>query len=124
MGSVRSHSTKACVALVAVAVLTPASAGAASAVSVGETEMVSVRNDGAQTLRRSLSPTVSATGRFVAFSTRAHILDRPANIEYFQVYVRDMDTGVSRLVSRAEGGGGGNANSWSLLRFFVWRPGE
>ncbi len=127
MGSVRSGSTKACVALVAVAVLTPASAGATgtserqnvhwppalvgSAVSIGETEIVSLRNDGAQTLRRSLSPTVSARGRFVAFSTRAHITDRPAHLAYLQVYVRDMDTGVSRLVSRAQGGGGGNGSS-------------
>ena len=132
MAAVRFCSIKTFVALVAATTLIPASREAAaaagahrgdgsltlvgSAASVGATEMVSVRYDGAQTLRRSLSPTVSATGRFVAFSSRARISNAPVDLTDLQVYVRDMDTGVSRLVSRARGGGGGNADSnWASI---------
>jgi hypothetical protein len=47
----------------------------------------------------------------VAFASRARIADGPTDLTRLQVYVRDMETGVSRLVSRARGGGGGNADS-------------
>lgn len=86
-------------------------ASAVSAAPIGTATMVSIRYDGGQTLRRSSNPAVSAQGRFVAFTSRARIIEGPANLAFRQVFVRDMEAGTNLLVSRARGGEGGNSNS-------------
>lgn len=88
-----------------------AASGANSSADVGSTRLVSVRFDGEQTLRRSNNPAISAQGRFVAFSSRARIVEEPANVAVRQIFLRDAATGTRTLVSRARGGGGGDGNS-------------
>lgn len=82
-----------------------------SSAEIGSTRLVSVRFDGEQTLRRSNNPAVSAQGRFVAFSSRARIVEESANLAARQIFLRDMSTGSSTLLSRARGGGGGDGDS-------------
>jgi len=68
-------------------------------------------------------PVISATGRFVAFATRAGTLDPSDTNEMLDTYVRDRDTdqdGImdepgavsTRLVSLSSTGGLGNANTY------------
>lgn len=53
------------------------------------------------------SPAISADGRHVAFSSYATNLVAPALPQHStQYYLRDLDTGVNVLVSRADGAGG------------------
>lgn len=90
-----------------------APADAAIAQPVGTTRMVTLRSNGHQTKKRSHRPVVNANGRFVAFSSRARQLVDGETIpsESLQVYVRDMETRTTLLVSRGRDGGEGNADS-------------
>lgn len=59
---------------------------------------------------RSIFASISADGRFVAFSSEATNLD-PADADTdFDVYVRDLVANTTTLVSRASGPGGAKAN--------------
>jgi Tol biopolymer transport system component len=51
----------------------------------------------------SLTPSISADGRYVAFASRARNLDPAARSGGLQVYVRDLVAGRTTLVSRAGG---------------------
>ncbi len=70
---------------------------------------------GAKTNGGSTFPSLSADGRYVAFQTGATNLD-PADSDFsLDIYVRDLQTGVNVLCSRATGAAGakGNASSFS-----------
>lgn len=63
---------------------------------------------------QSFSPSISADGRYVAFESLAGNLSGADRNDRFDVYVRDMETKETRLVSRqgeARGGRGGNGDS-------------
>lgn len=59
-------------------------------------------------------PSVSADGRFVAFSSNADNLARDDTDRQFDVFVRDVVTGTTTLVSRASGSSGAKGNGESL----------
>jgi hypothetical protein len=60
----------------------------------------------------SVNPVISADGRFVAFESRASDLVANDTNGHSDVFVRDMQTGVTTLVSlNAAGAGGGNGDS-------------
>lgn len=63
----------------------------------------------------SYRPSISADGRYVAFGSRAINLGAGDLDAIADVYVRDLDTGATTLVSRATGAGGvkGNGPSFS-----------
>ncbi len=84
-------------------------------VRTGEVRLVSRATgvNGAVGNSDSMEPSVSADARYVAFSSSATNLD-PADTSFLSdVYVRDVASGITTLVSRASGAGGakGNANS-------------
>jgi Tol biopolymer transport system component len=60
----------------------------------------------------SFGPSVSADGRFVAFSSNADNLDPDSNDAFTDVFVRDTQTGTTTLVSRATAGAVGDGNSF------------
>jgi Tol biopolymer transport system component len=85
----------------------------------GETELVSLAADGGAANGQSQSPSISADGQVVAFTSMASNLD-PAddpsggNFSAFQIYVRDMSRGESQRISRApDGGPAGPLGSWA-----------
>ncbi len=65
--------------------------------------------DGAASPREAFSVTISADGRRVAFLTDAR-LDPADGSDSTSAYVRDLTTGRTYLASRADGGGGADAN--------------
>src|SRR5438132_5742640 len=65
----------------------------------GVTERVSVDSSGAQGMFYSVSPAISADGRFVAFVSVA-ALAPPSSVGFVEVFVRDRLTGTTELVSR------------------------
>jgi Calx-beta domain-containing protein/VCBS repeat protein/WD40 repeat protein len=99
-----------CLALT-VAGLTAAAGSAAQ----GDVDLVS-RADGAAGVKAngsSDSPAISADGRFVAFHSLASNLDAGDGDVIGDVFVRDLQSGTTTLVSRATGAAGakGNGNS-------------
>lgn len=102
----------------AIALLSPAVALAAGAPDpyepstieaqpVGTTRMLSVRYDGEQTMRNSTHPVPSADGSAVAFSSRARLVETWSRVRS-QVYLRDVESRTTTLVSRTPDGKGGN----------------
>src|SRR5262249_47419404 len=69
--------------------------------------------DGAKGNVQSLDPAISADGRFVAFTSRASNLDPADGDTTGDVYVRDLQTNTTTLVSRASGADGAKANDLS-----------
>lgn len=66
----------------------------------------------------SQSPSISADGRLVAFESRASNLDPsdtdpPGSAEGADIFVRDLETGATTLVSRASGPAGADGNNGS-----------
>jgi Tol biopolymer transport system component len=61
----------------------------------------------------SASPSISADGRFVAFDSDADNLSPDANAAFDNVFVRDLLTSTTTLVSRASGPGGVGADGSS-----------
>jgi Tol biopolymer transport system component len=59
-----------------------------------------------------MEPSISADGRFVAFQTNAPLDPVDADTNY-DVYVRDLETDTTILVSRAAGPSGVKGNDWS-----------
>ncbi|MFB2555512.1 cell wall-binding repeat-containing protein [Herbiconiux liangxiaofengii] len=82
----------------------------------GVTQMVSVSSTGvAGGNRDSRDPSISADGRFVAFASEATDLDAtlPLTDDHTQIYIRDLATGSTRLVTRnIAGTAGGRYNSY------------
>ena len=68
--------------------------------------LVSAASDGTPANGISFRPSISASGRYVAFGTAAHNLD-PAVIDSgTTVLVKDMSTGAVEVANRADGGSG------------------
>ncbi len=70
--------------------------------------------DGAPADANSLSPSLSADGRYVAFSSLATTLSAEDDDFFRDIFVRDLATGATTLVSRGAGafGGPGNGDSF------------
>lgn len=75
----------------------------------GRTRLVSKTSAGAPADGNSASPSMSANGRFVAFSSSANNL--PGQDGIASVYVHDRKTGKTRLVSKTSGGTPANGDS-------------
>jgi Tol biopolymer transport system component len=76
----------------------------------GVTSLVSVSSDGIQADEESFSPSISANGRFVAFSSLDDLIPGDAN-DGWDVYVHDRETGETSLVSVSSAGEQGNGFS-------------
>ncbi len=75
----------------------------------GATTRVSVNSSGAQANGQSQSPAISGDGRFVAFISDATNLVSSDSNGVSDIFVRDLVTGVTELVSIATGGAQANA---------------
>lgn len=79
----------------------------------GTTERVSVATDGTETDDASYNGSISADGRFVAFSSNASNLVAGEQTFFSQVYVRDRLNGITERISVSTDGVLGNASSSS-----------
>jgi Tol biopolymer transport system component len=79
----------------------------------GSTARVSVASDGTQGDNASLSPTISADGRYVAFDSRASNLVSEDTSGFGDVFVHDRQTGATTHVSVASDGMQGDNASGS-----------
>lgn len=79
--------------------------------TVAVTDRVSLSSSGMQGNLPSLFPSISADGRFVAFSSRATNFVAASTGGFEHVYVRDLLTGTTTLVSATPAGAPGNGNS-------------
>jgi len=96
----------------------------------GTTTLVSVNQSGTGSGNdRSFGPVISATGRYIAFSSSATNLAPNDSNAFFDVYLRDMQTGTTTLVTYNLDGtaaAGGNANPYSISpdgRYIVFTSG-
>ena len=76
------------------------------------TTRVSVSTDGKQGTGDSVRPSISASGRFVAFQTEAALQSDDTN-KKTDVYLHDLETKETSRVSIGPGGAEGNAGSFS-----------
>ena len=84
--------------------------------ALGSTALVSIGEDG-QANATSFSPSISADGRYVTFYSAANnLVDGDVN-GAFDVFVRDLVSGTTTLVSGDAAGGPANNTSW------VWSTG-
>jgi Tol biopolymer transport system component len=74
----------------------------------GATTRVSVRSNGTQGNGLSYWPSISATGRYVSFTSYASNLVSGDTNDIADVFVRDLQTGATTRVSVATGGAQGN----------------
>jgi Tol biopolymer transport system component len=81
----------------------------------GQTERVSIATDGTQGNDRSGSPRISATGRYVAFVSRAGNLVAGDSNGRYHIFVHDRQTGHTERVSVASDGTLGNGDSGGSL---------
>lgn len=79
----------------------------------GVTERASVDSSGGQAAGSSMTPTISADGRFVAFASDAPDLVAGDANGTWDVFVRDRQTGTTTRVSVSSAGGEGNSGSGS-----------
>jgi Tol biopolymer transport system component len=79
----------------------------------GTTERVSVSSSGTQANSRSMSPAISADGRYVAFESNASNLVAGDTNDRRDVFVRDRATGTTRRVSVSSSGTQANSRSMS-----------
>lgn len=77
----------------------------------GRTTRVSVRSDGSAVRGFSTSPSISADGRLVAFTSTAETLAPGDGNGETDVFVHDRRAGTTVLVSRVTGGAAGNGRS-------------
>ena len=78
----------------------------------GTTERVSIDSDESEANKASGAPAISADGRLVAFqSTATNLIAVDANGQQQDIFVRDLQTGTTELVSVSSGGVQGNALS-------------
>jgi Tol biopolymer transport system component len=78
----------------------------------GTTERVSVATGGTQGNGHSYIPSISRDGRFVAFFSLASNLVAGDTNGFFDVFVRDRQSGTTERVSLATGGAEGNFDSY------------
>jgi PKD repeat protein/Tol biopolymer transport system component len=79
----------------------------------GQTTPVSVASDGTQGNARSIMPSISADGRYVAFFSDASNLVSGDTNDYMDVFVHDRQTGQTSRVSVASDGTQGNNGSFA-----------
>ncbi|KAB8332682.1 hypothetical protein SD80_019140 [Scytonema tolypothrichoides VB-61278] len=79
----------------------------------GTTTLVSVANDATQGNSGSSTPAISADGRFVAFLSNADNLVAGDTNNTNDIFVRDLLTGTTTLVSVTENGTQGNNSSFT-----------
>lgn len=77
----------------------------------GTTELVSIASDGSAANGGSGYPSISADGRFVAFTSDATNLTPAGTGGQRQIYVRDRQAGTTELVSVSTSGDPGNTDS-------------
>ena len=77
-----------------------------------KTECVSISSDGGQANGYSDSPSISANGRYVAFTSTAENLVPDDTNGFQDVFVRDMQTGKTKLVSVSSEGVQANTCCW------------
>jgi Tol biopolymer transport system component len=77
----------------------------------GRTERVSLGFGGAQASRGSSFPSISANGRFIAFSSKAPNLTRGDTTGHRDIFVHDRRTGRTKRVSESPGGGPADGQS-------------
>lgn len=82
-------------------------------VLTGRTRMVSLSSTGAQGNADSFDSSISADGRHVAFTSLASDLAPGDANGHYDVFVRDVATGSTRLVSTTSTGAAGNADSYT-----------
>lgn len=70
----------------------------------GATQRVSLTSDGTQLLDDALYPFFAASGRYVTFSSEADNLPQPGPQYHHRIYIRDLEAGVTELVSVAPDG--------------------
>lgn len=80
-------------------------------VQYGTTTQVSVDRNGDPANASSDQPSISANGRYVAFSSAASDLVAGATNGDYNIFLRDIQAGTTTLVSVSREGGGGNG--WS-----------
>ena len=79
---------------------------------LGTTQLVSFNSAGTDSADNfSIDPDISADGRFVSFQSAAENLATGDSNTALDIYVRDMQSGVTQLVSATPGGTAANANS-------------
>jgi len=78
----------------------------------GTTELVSVASSGVQADAGSLEPSISADGRYIAFTSGARNLGGGASNISDDVFVRDRLVGSTECVSLDSFGADGNSTSW------------
>ena len=74
--------------------------------------LVSVSSSGLQSDLDSLDPNISRNGRFVAFASRATNLSDTDRNSVFDIFVRDLQLGTTRNVSRPSTTVESNGHSW------------
>lgn len=79
----------------------------------GEIELVSLNNQGVPGNADSINPVISDNGRFVVYESRASNLVSQTVLATSNIYVRDLVTGVTRLLSRSASGVPGNGGSFA-----------
>ncbi len=78
----------------------------------GATERVSLDSSGIQGNEFSFDPSISADGRFVAFSSRAtNFVPVDANFNRYDIFVRDRQSSATELVSLSSAGVQGDHDS-------------
>ncbi|MEX0785012.1 MAG: dockerin type I domain-containing protein [Dehalococcoidia bacterium] len=80
----------------------------------GTTTRVSVASDGTEGDLESLTPSISANGRFVTFTSRANTLAPDDDEQDLDVFIHDLETGVTELVSQSTEGAHGNFSSGGI----------
>lgn len=81
----------------------------------GETTLVSVSIWGDASSYASFDPAISADGRYIAFTSYSYDLIPEGEDENwaYDIFVRDMLTGVTVKISQAQGGEPADSDSWS-----------
>jgi uncharacterized repeat protein (TIGR01451 family) len=77
----------------------------------GETILVSLGSDGRQGAASSHAPAISADGHFIVFHANSPLVPNDTN-DNTDVYLRDVQTGTTTLISVATDGSAGNGTSF------------
>jgi Tol biopolymer transport system component len=76
-----------------------------------QTNRVSVASDGTEGNGDSVVPSLSADGRYIAFTSQANNLGNGDNNDVWDIFIHDWQTGQTSRVSIASNGAEGNASS-------------
>ncbi len=84
-------------------------------IAAGSTIRASVSNSGVESLSDSDRQAISADGRYVSFVSSSNSLVAGDTNNRNDVFIRDTQTGTTRIVSAANGGGIGNNHSGTVI---------